>query len=82
MDSILPDFPWFPYLRISDLPEAHLIYAIILSAWEDSIKSDDSALRQSSREWFFSDEFEGYCQLVYLPVHAIQDGASKIWDQS
>lgn len=79
MYSIKPDFPWFPYLRICDSPEAQLIYAIILTAWEDSNKAFECPDRAEARKWFFSNEFKEYCELVKLPMTVIQEFVTKHW---
>lgn len=79
MNSFLPDFPWCPCQRVADLPEAHLIYAIILQAWLDASKKIICPIRIEARDWFFSDQFENLCEHVGLPLYVIQDYAKQYW---
>lgn len=80
MEPILPEFPWNPSQGISALPEAQLIHAIILLAWSDSNKKINCPTRNEARNWFFSDQFMEFCELLDLPVEAIQESLLKSWN--
>lgn len=82
MEPILPDFHWQPYLRISDLPEAQLIYAIILSAWEDANKRIDCPVRRQARHWFQTNKFKEFCSYLDLPYHAIYQNCTAYWSKN
>lgn len=79
MESILPEFSWEPHQRTCDLPEAQLIHAIILSAWQDSNKKFGCPVRNEARDWFNSGRFYELCDLIDFPPDVIQEYVTKSW---
>lgn len=79
MEPVPLDLPWDPYLQNTDLPEAKLLFSIILTAWVDANKTFNCPIKVEARDWFFSDMFSEFCDYLNLPESYIQEHLKKHW---
>jgi hypothetical protein len=79
LEPIPLNFPWQPREHIFDLPEAQLIQAIMVSAWRDATKHFSCPIREEARCWFFSAQFEEYCDSIDINPNLIQEKIKPYW---
>lgn len=80
MESIQPELPWHsPYQYGDLLPEATLVQAVIMKAFEDS-KSRYGLIKKTAREWFYTRDFERYCELLRFDPSILRQYIVKQWD--
>jgi hypothetical protein len=64
---------WQCNRNIDESPEAKLIYAVFSQAWLDGSKLFPSTKRESARNWFFSETFYYFCDLIDVSPTLIQE---------
>lgn len=79
METIELDFLRQQSQEIDFVPEAQLILAIMKQAWSDASKRFDCPIKVEARQWFFSNPFENYCDLLNIDASMIQNSVLKYW---
>jgi hypothetical protein len=78
INLLQPDPLWQSDRNRDDSPEAKLIYAIILQAWKDST-SELKTKRRKVRSWFYSPQFEEFCELLNINSSIMRKRVIQSW---